>query len=284
MLGRTNAFQPRILMLEDMDALSRAFDEATPDVVIHLAAQAGVRYSLENPRAYCDANLVGTFNVLEAVRACQPRMVGSPGAAGFLDARWIDAANPDNSPSCTRADTGASAGWSRSKPAMSISPHPPSPPMPRQLQPYCAARTTCALRPQMAGRLVASSGISNSKMIILEPAQPWLAVLWAPCRHFCASRSDLNDAQPHTSLYGFLLLQADQYYRTYTQDWIIRKAVVRIITRDAYIMSSLFGSPAGVYTSVGTSELLSGCVILTLFLFQASLKPYTSHSPCMLRE
>ena len=40
-----------------------------PDVVIHLAAQAGVRYSLENPRAYVDSNLVGTFNVLELVRA-----------------------------------------------------------------------------------------------------------------------------------------------------------------------------------------------------------------------
>ena len=36
-----------------------------PDVVIHLAAQAGVRYSLENPRAYIDSNVVGTFNVLE---------------------------------------------------------------------------------------------------------------------------------------------------------------------------------------------------------------------------
>ena len=38
-------------------------------MVIHLAAQAGVRYSLENPRAYIDANVVGTFNVLELARA-----------------------------------------------------------------------------------------------------------------------------------------------------------------------------------------------------------------------
>ena len=35
--------------------------EEQPDIIVHLAAQAGVRYSLENPRAYVDANLVGTF-------------------------------------------------------------------------------------------------------------------------------------------------------------------------------------------------------------------------------
>jgi UDP-glucuronate 4-epimerase len=41
---------------------------AQPDVIIHLAAQAGVRYSIENPRAYLDSNIVGTFNVLECAR------------------------------------------------------------------------------------------------------------------------------------------------------------------------------------------------------------------------
>ena len=39
-----------------------------PDIIVHLAGQAGVRYSLENPRAYLDSNLVGTFNVMEAAR------------------------------------------------------------------------------------------------------------------------------------------------------------------------------------------------------------------------
>ena len=39
-----------------------------PDVIVHLAAQAGVRYSLENPRAYLDSNITGTFNVMEAAR------------------------------------------------------------------------------------------------------------------------------------------------------------------------------------------------------------------------
>jgi UDP-glucuronate 4-epimerase len=61
------------LMLEDFAALTAAFERAQPEVVVHLAAQAGVRYSLENPRAYADANLTGTFNVLELTRAAEPR-------------------------------------------------------------------------------------------------------------------------------------------------------------------------------------------------------------------
>lgn len=56
-------------MLEDTNAVQTAIADAAPDVIVHLAAQAGVRYSLENPRAYIDANIVGTFNVMEAARA-----------------------------------------------------------------------------------------------------------------------------------------------------------------------------------------------------------------------
>ena len=44
------------------------FVETKPDVVVHLAAQAGVRYSIENPRAYIESNVIGFFNVLEQVR------------------------------------------------------------------------------------------------------------------------------------------------------------------------------------------------------------------------
>ena len=54
--------------LEDRDALDAAFNEFKPQRVVNLAAQAGVRYSLENPRAYIDANIVGFLNVLEACR------------------------------------------------------------------------------------------------------------------------------------------------------------------------------------------------------------------------
>jgi UDP-glucuronate 4-epimerase len=55
-------------MLEDQELFDRVADEFTPDVIVHLAAQAGVRYSLENPRAYLDSNVIGTFNVMEAAR------------------------------------------------------------------------------------------------------------------------------------------------------------------------------------------------------------------------
>lgn len=54
--------------LEDRTALDAAFDDFTPTRVVNLAAQAGVRYSLENPRAYIDANVVGFLNILEACR------------------------------------------------------------------------------------------------------------------------------------------------------------------------------------------------------------------------
>ena len=54
--------------LADECFTERLFAEAKPDVVVHLAAQAGVRYSIENPRAYIESNVVGFFNVLEQVR------------------------------------------------------------------------------------------------------------------------------------------------------------------------------------------------------------------------
>lgn len=72
LLRQSNAFSAHEIMLEDDAALQQAFDAAAPDAVVHLAAQAGVRYSLENPRAYVDANLVGTFNVMEGVRRLAP--------------------------------------------------------------------------------------------------------------------------------------------------------------------------------------------------------------------
>ncbi len=66
-------YHDNIAMLEDMAALTDAAEQSAPDVIIHLAAQAGVRYSLENPRAYVESNLVGTFNVMEIARLLKPR-------------------------------------------------------------------------------------------------------------------------------------------------------------------------------------------------------------------
>ena len=54
--------------LEDKDAISDAISKFKPQRVINLAAQAGVRYSIENPSAYVDTNLVGYCNILEACR------------------------------------------------------------------------------------------------------------------------------------------------------------------------------------------------------------------------
>jgi UDP-glucuronate 4-epimerase len=72
-LKKLPGFVERILMLEDGAALSEAIAAFQPEVILHLAAQAGVRYSLDNPRAYIDANLTGAFNVLEAARRAEVR-------------------------------------------------------------------------------------------------------------------------------------------------------------------------------------------------------------------
>lgn len=58
--------------VEAPSVLMDLFEEERPDIVIHLAAQAGVRYSIENPRAYLESNINGTFELLEAARAFPP--------------------------------------------------------------------------------------------------------------------------------------------------------------------------------------------------------------------
>ena len=54
--------------IADRDLVDRAFSEFKPEVVVNLAAQAGVRYSIENPDAYMEANVMGFYNILEACR------------------------------------------------------------------------------------------------------------------------------------------------------------------------------------------------------------------------
>ncbi|NUS39885.1 MAG: NAD-dependent epimerase/dehydratase family protein [Lysobacter sp.] len=58
----------RALDLTDRDGMAALFDDVQPERVVHLAAQAGVRYSLTNPHAYVDSNLVGFVNLLELCR------------------------------------------------------------------------------------------------------------------------------------------------------------------------------------------------------------------------
>lgn len=68
LLAARNGFDGHRLMIEDAAGLAAVWSSRKFDAVIHLAAQAGVRYSIENPQSYIDANIVGTFNILELVR------------------------------------------------------------------------------------------------------------------------------------------------------------------------------------------------------------------------
>jgi UDP-glucuronate 4-epimerase len=68
MLLQSPGFSATEAMLEDMATLDRVADDFVPDVIIHLAAQAGVRYSLTHPRSYIETNFTGSFNVLEVAK------------------------------------------------------------------------------------------------------------------------------------------------------------------------------------------------------------------------
>ncbi|MBT9244440.1 NAD-dependent epimerase/dehydratase family protein [Gemmobacter fulvus] len=72
MLLQSQAFRAVEGLLETPGLVRGLVEEFRPDVIVHLAAQAGVRYSIDAPRSYVDANLIGTFEVLEAARAVPP--------------------------------------------------------------------------------------------------------------------------------------------------------------------------------------------------------------------
>lgn len=71
--GELGSFNFYKIDLVEKEIIAKLFDTERFDCIIHLAAQAGVRYSLENPQAYIDSNLVGFMNVLEACRNHPPR-------------------------------------------------------------------------------------------------------------------------------------------------------------------------------------------------------------------
>ena len=68
MLRESNAFSAEEFDILDHARLMDFARQAKPDAIVHLAAQAGVRYSLEQPRTYIDTNITGTFNVMEVAR------------------------------------------------------------------------------------------------------------------------------------------------------------------------------------------------------------------------
>jgi UDP-glucuronate 4-epimerase len=67
LVGKTGFSFERVELAERI-AVERVFDRARPEIVLHLAAQPGVRYSLQNPYAYIDSNVLGFLNVLEGSR------------------------------------------------------------------------------------------------------------------------------------------------------------------------------------------------------------------------
>jgi len=72
-LGEQAAFEPIIAHTEDEGRLTELCTSERPEIIVHLAAQAGVRYSLEAPRSYVQSNLVGALELLEAARAAPPK-------------------------------------------------------------------------------------------------------------------------------------------------------------------------------------------------------------------
>lgn len=72
-LAKFDQFKAIEARLEEAELLTASLQQSEAEVVLHLAAQAGVRYSIEAPQSYISSNLVGSANLLEAARAHKPR-------------------------------------------------------------------------------------------------------------------------------------------------------------------------------------------------------------------
>ena len=94
-----SAFRFHEVDIAQSDALERIFEAERPDAVLHLAAQAGVRYSLENPGVYVQTNLVGFANVLECCRRIPPRHLVFASSSSVYGANtklpWSESDNVD---------------------------------------------------------------------------------------------------------------------------------------------------------------------------------------------
>ena len=86
--------------LADAASLEKFFDGVKPEAVLHLAAQPGVRYSLANPAAYVESNLVGFANLLECCRRLPPRHLVFASSSSVYGANpklpWSEADNADH--------------------------------------------------------------------------------------------------------------------------------------------------------------------------------------------
>ncbi len=76
--------------IADKELITELFEKYKPAVVVNLAAQAGVRYSITNPDAYVESNLVGFFNILEACRhSYDDGQTGASGICFFFQRLWF---------------------------------------------------------------------------------------------------------------------------------------------------------------------------------------------------
>src|SRR5690625_3157674 len=85
--------------LADKDVVTKTFEDHKPDIVVNLAAQAGVRYSIENPDVYIQSNIIGFHNILEACRhypidhlvyASSSSVYGANKKAPFEESDFVD--------------------------------------------------------------------------------------------------------------------------------------------------------------------------------------------------
>ena len=85
--------------ISDKDAIMNVFEEFEPNIVVHLAAQAGVRYSIDNPDIYIQSNIIGFFNIIEACRynqvehliyASSSSVYGSNKKVPFKESDFVD--------------------------------------------------------------------------------------------------------------------------------------------------------------------------------------------------
>ena len=72
LLCENTNFHNYVGMLQDPKLLDEIYLNHKPNIIIHLAAQAGVRYSIENPSSYIESNIIGTFQILELARRHKP--------------------------------------------------------------------------------------------------------------------------------------------------------------------------------------------------------------------
>src|SRR4051812_19940026 len=99
-LSSEKGFSFHKLDLAQPGGIENLFKQQKPDAVLHLAAQPGVRYSLQNPAAYVEANIVGFANLLECCRARKPRHLVYASSSSVYGANqklpWSESDNVDH--------------------------------------------------------------------------------------------------------------------------------------------------------------------------------------------